>query len=81
MLSDCGRGGSHGIPKDGFSDDARLELCREGKVSFPGRDLGGGKSCLQREEHGQRPEGITENGESIRRTKCLLRAGGGSGEG
>lgn len=75
------RGSSHRSPKDGLSDDVRLEFCQEGKVSFLGRDLGGGKSCGQREEHGQRPEVIIRNSESIRRPGCLLGAGEDAGEG
>ena len=54
----------HRNPKDGSPGEAvKLALCWEGKVSFPGRDFGGGESCGRRGETEQRPGGVTENRE------------------
>ena len=39
-LSRLCRGSSHRSPKDGLSDDVRLELCREGKVKFSTQRFG-----------------------------------------
>lgn len=41
--------------------------------SFPCRELGGGKSCRQRENVSKGLEVFLENGESIR-TRCLVEA-------
>lgn len=71
MNGALGREGSYGSPNDGFPDEVRLFAGRKNK-SLPGRALGGGKSCRQRGEQGQRSGGFLENGDSIE-NRCLMR--------
>lgn len=77
MNGALGREGSYGSPKDGFPDEVRLFAGRKNK-SLPGRDLGGGKSCRQRGEHGQRSGRFLENGDWIG-NRCLMRLGAAGG--
>ena len=60
------------------AEDAGSIPAGKEKLSFPRRDLGAGKSCGQREEHGQRPELLLG---AVNRSKdwCLLGARKDSG--
>lgn len=68
----CDRGSSCGSPKGGFPGKVRPKE-RQKVKSFPCRELGGGKSCRQRENVSKGLEVFLENGESIR-TRCLVEA-------